>query len=183
MRITRLLAAALLVVPFALRAQTSEPPRPRVAVHALLGAFAPTGAHRAVLDDAFAIGGQLAVGITPRLAVVSGALVAQTPSGAPGARDLTLVQYDLGAEARLARVARVTPFAGLGGGARTYRYDGGSPRARTVPAGYASLGAELMWRRAGLRVEARDYVTRDEWDGAQMRNDVTALAGLAYHFR
>lgn len=161
----------------------------RVSAHALLGVFAPTGGHRSVLGDAFAIGGQLGVAIAPSWAAVGGALISQTSYRDRLLGDVTLVQYDLGLEYAPAAAHgtrwRVVPFVGRGAGARTYDRTEGRAAVRAVLAGYGSLGGEIGFGHTGVRFEARDYLSRSEAAGTATgaRNDVTAVAGLAYHFR
>jgi hypothetical protein len=104
------------------------------------------------------------------------------------------VQYDAGVEfAPAARpqsghAARrgVTTFIGGGGGVRVYALrDADAPVRPTAGVGYVSLGGELAIRRAGVRLELRNYVSRSEYSGARAgtRNDIVAVTGLAYHFR
>jgi hypothetical protein len=163
----------------------------RVSGHALLGVFVPTGRHRSAIGDAFAIGGQIGIGLRPSVALVGGALLSQTRYRGTVRGDLTLVQYDIGLELARARGSTgatprgITPFVGAGAGARSYAVGEPDIGTRVYLAGYAAIGAELSAGRAGLRVEARDYVSRAEMSGtlSGMRNDVTAVAGLAYHFR
>ena len=53
-------------------------------------------------------------------------------------------------------------------------------------AGYGALGGEAGFGRTGLRLEARDYISRFEpltGNGdAKTRNDVTLAAGLTVRF-
>lgn len=162
----------------------------RLSAHALLGVFVPTGRHRSAIGDAFAIGGQFGIGLRPSIALVGGALVSQAQYRGTERGDLTMVQYDMGLELARARATGasprgITPFVGAGGGVRSYSLGETAAGTRVYLAGYAAIGAELSVGRAGLRVEARDYVSRAELTGtlSGMRNDVTAVAGLAYHFR
>jgi len=196
--LSRLGLGVVLLAPATLPAQSAG--GSRIAVHALLGAFVPTVDHRSVVWDAFAIGAQVGVGLRPSLAVVGGALISQTAYRDGTRDDVTLVQYDLGLELAPGAAAgthrRVVPFLGAGAGVRSYdRASGrdGASGQRYFATGYASAGGELALGRVGLRVEARDYVSQSETRGmmagvrsddmAGVRNDVTAVAGLAYHFR
>lgn len=166
----------------------------RVSAHALLGVFAPTGRHRSAIGDAFAIGGQLGIGVRPSMAVVAGALVSQMRYRGTPQSELTVVQYDVGLEFAPASAPasahnslrrRITPFIGVGTGARSYKLTERTEGTRVFPASYVSVGTEFSIGSAGLRLEARDYVSRSELSGTMSgaRNDVTAVAGLAYHFR
>jgi hypothetical protein len=150
-----------------------------VEVRPLVGAFVPTGAQRDLLEDAVLVGGQLAYGLNPNLAVVGTLGWApsrdRTTAAATRAGGLTtgraetvdLFQYDVGVEGRLPRAFAggtwtAVPFAGLGGGGRTFRYrDLDGADAQTNVAGYGALGVELAPAagRFGLRLEARDYVS------------------------
>ena len=183
-RISRLAIVAALLAPAALPAQHAE--QPRVSVHVLLGALLPTGDHQPTIDNAFTIGGQVGLRLRTGLALVGGVLGSQSAYRDGMREDLTVVQYDLGLElAPWRTVGRAVPFLGLGAGARSYDERGGSTGLRFVPAGYVSVGGELAMGRSGLRVEARDYLSRAETRGMMggARNDVTLLAGLAFHFR
>src|SRR5215218_5360685 len=73
-----------------------------------------------------------------------------------------------------------TPFLGLGGGGRTYNYRDLDADAKSNVAGYGVVGGELGFGRFGLRLEARDYVSRFKpFDGSdsETRNDVTITSG------
>jgi hypothetical protein len=104
---------------------------------------------------------------------------------------LDLYQYDIGGEARAANWVRgetwnFSPFVGLGLGGRTYHYRDLDVDASTQFGGYGALGGDLGFGRLGLRLEARDYLSRFEpliGDGdSDTRNDVALLAGLNYRF-
>jgi hypothetical protein len=95
--------------------------------------------------------------------------------------------YDVGVEARAPRwrergAVTFTPFAGAGGGARSYNHRGLDVDATHALAGYAAAGGELGIGRVRLRVEARDYVATFRplvgGGAAAARNDVMLLAGL-----
>lgn len=162
-------------------------------IHGVLGVLAPTGRHRTVLRDAFAIGAQGQIGLRRWFALVGGALVAQPGYRAPLNGDLTMIQYDLGVELALRAASpmmhsarrRVVPFLGGGVGGRRYAVrEDAATRLSTVAAAYVSAGLELAAGRGGLRLELRDYRSRSEvaptWRGTQ--NDVAVLVGIAYHF-
>src|SRR5688572_7977533 len=156
-----------------------------------VGAYIPTGDQRDVLKDAVLIGGQASYRILPQLAITGS--VGWSPSKdqlTPGDETIDLWQYDLGAEVRAQSwrtwgTMDFTPFVGLGGGARTYNYRDLDVDSKTNIAGYGVLGGELGFGRLGLRLEARDYVSRFEpFDGGdtKTRNDVTVATGVTVRF-
>jgi hypothetical protein len=129
--------------------------------------------------------------LLPQLAITG--TVGWSPSKdrvAPGDETVDLWQYDLGAELRAPSWRRwgtldFTPFVGLGGGGRTYSYRDLDVDSKTNIAGYGVLGGELGFGRVGLRLEARDYVSRFKpFDGgdAKARNDVTVATGVTLRF-
>lgn len=189
--IALLLVTASMLIPRMSLAQRQRD-RP-LSVHALLGGLAPTGRHRSVIGDAFAIGAQAGLGLRPSMALVAGVLVSQTSYRPPFRDEVTVVQYDLGLEFAPSTSAatthtprrRLTPFVGAGAGARSYNLRQASAATGVYLAGYLSGGAELAMGRAGLRLEARDYISRSELPGrySGTRNDLALLAGMAYHFR
>jgi hypothetical protein len=155
------------------------------------GAYIPTGAQRDLLKDAVIVGAQASYRVTPQFAVTG--TVGWSPSKdriTIGDETLDLYQYDIGGELRApswftSGAWDFTPFAGLGVGGRTYDYRDLDVDAKTNVAGYGVLGGELGFGRTGIRVEARDYVSRFKpFDGgdAKTRNDVTVAAGLTLKF-
>lgn len=155
------------------------------------GAYIPTGDQRDLLKDAVLVGAQASYRVTPKFAVTG--TVGWSPSKdriTVGDETLDLYQYDVGAELRApswftSGAWDFTPFAGLGVGGRTYDYRDLDVDAKTNVAGYGVLGGELGFGRTGIRVEARDYVSRFKpFDGgdAKTRNDVTVAAGLTLKF-
>jgi hypothetical protein len=162
-------------------------------VRPYVGAYIPTGDQRDLLKDAVLVGAQASYRALNWLAVTG--TFGWSPSKdrvTAGDQTLDLYQYDIGAEARApswysAGSWDFTPFVGLGIGGRTYNYrDLDDVDAKTNVAGYGALGGEVGFGRLGLRVEARDYVSRFEpliGDGdAKTRNDVTLAAGLTVRF-
>ena len=155
------------------------------------GAYIPTGTQRDLLKDAVLVGGQAAYRILPSLAITG--TVGWAPSKdrvTPGDQTIDLWQYDLGAELRAASwktwgTLDFTPFVGLGGGGRTYSYRDLDVDSKTNAAGYGVLGGELGFGRFGIRLEARDYVSRFKpFDGSdsKTRNDVTVASGFTLRF-
>lgn len=155
------------------------------------GAYIPTGDQRDLLKDAVLVGGQASYRILPQLAITG--TVGWSPSKdriTPGDETIDLWQYDLGAELRAPSWQRwgtidFTPFVGLGGGGRTYNYRDLDVDSKTNVAGYGVVGSELGFGRFGLRLEARDYVSRFKpFDGgdSKTRNDVTVATGFTLRF-
>jgi hypothetical protein len=157
------------------------------------GAYIPTGDQRDLLKDAVLVGAQASWRVIPQLALTG--TFGWAPSKdriAAGDQTLDLYQYDLGAEARAPSWYNkgtwdFTPFVGLGVGGRTYNYrDLDDVDAKTNVAGYGALGGEVGFGRLGLRLEARDYVSRFEpltgTGDTKTRNDVTVAAGLTVRF-
>lgn len=158
-----------------------------------LGAYIPTGDQRDLLEDAVLVGAQASWRVLAQLAVTGTfGWAPSTDRVRSGDETLDLYQYDVGAEARApswysAGAWDFTPFIGLGVGGRTYNYrDLDDVDAKTNVAGYGAIGGEAGFGRVGLRLEARDYISRFEpltGNGdAKTRNDVTVAAGLTVRF-
>jgi len=130
------------------------------------GALIPTGPARAYLKNALLAGGQVSVRILPQLAATGTfGWSPNTDRSFLGAPTLDVYQYDVGVEGRAAGLFQgdnwyLTPFAGLGGGGRTYNYRNLSLRSTTDVAGYGAVGADVGYGRIGLRVEGRDYISQ-----------------------
>ena len=179
--------AALPLMPAALAAQDER--AGTFAMHLLLGGFVPSGHSRSTLSNGYAIGAQIGMGLTPRVATVATAFVTQTKFRAIDVNEVTLVQYDVGLEfapgAPHESIHRVIPFAGFGAGGRTYDVRDANTATRTYFAAYLSAGAEIRLQRLAFRMEARGYASRQEAAaGASVtRTDIAGLAGLAVHFQ
>jgi len=157
-----------------------------------VGAYVPTGDQRDLLKDAVLVGAQASWRLTSALAVTG--TVGWSPSKdriTPGDQTLDVYQYDIGLEGRLGNGSAstawsFTPFAGLGIGGRTYNYRDLDVESKTNVAGYGALGGELGVGRWGLRLEARDYVSRFEpltgSGETKTRNDVTIVTGITLRF-
>jgi hypothetical protein len=105
-------------------------------------------AHQMALSaTGYAIGAQIGIALTPRIATVATVLATQTKFRAIGVVEVTLVQYDVGVES--ARGApresthRVIPFVGLGAGGRTYDFRDAGTASRTYPAWLPRSGARV----------------------------------------
>jgi hypothetical protein len=155
-----------------------------------VGAYIPTGDQRDVFKDAILVGAQGSYRFTPALAVT--ATAGWSPTEDRLKQDVDLWQYDIGAELRAPAWLQgeswdFSPFVGLGVGGRTYDYrDLDNVDAKTNVAGYGALGGEFGFGQFGLRIEARDYISRFEpltgTGDAKTRNDVSVAAGLTIRF-
>ena len=129
------------------------------------GALLPTGAQRGAIKRANLTAVQLAYVPRPSLAIMSTFSWARSRDLATaGDPKLDVFTYDVGAELRAPRWLEgkgmsFSPFAGLGAGGRSYNHRKLDVDASHKLAAYGSVGGELGFRRVGLRVEARDYVT------------------------
>ena len=102
---------------------------------------------------------------------------------------LDVLHYDVGVEGRAASWLRgtswdLTRFAGLGVGGRTFSYRDVDGDEQSQVAGYGALGEEIGFGHFGLRLEARDYLSRYVPTGgsgdAETRNDLTLAPGLTF---
>jgi len=156
-----------------------------------VGAYVPTGDQRDFLEDAVLLGAQASWRFTPAFAVTG--TFGWSPSKdrlSAGDQTIDVYQYDVGIEGRLGNgngsAWSFTPFAGLGIGGRTYNYRDLDVEAKTNVAGYGALGGELGVGHWGLRLEARDYVSRFEpltgTGETKTRNDITIVTGVTLRF-
>lgn len=186
----------LLVAGASARAQDQILTTPGVSgpfeIRPYVGAYVPTGDQRDLLKDAVLVGAQASWRATRHVAITG--TLGWAPSKdrvTAGDQTLDVYQYDVGGEARATSwydrgAWDFTPFVGLGIGGRTYNYRDLEVDSKSNVAGYGALGGEIGFGRAGLRLEARDYVSRFEpligTGDAKTRNDVTLAAGLTVRF-
>jgi hypothetical protein len=152
------------------------------------GALVPTGTQRSSLKDAQATAAQLSWVVRPSLAITGTFAWARSRDVATvGTPKLDVFTSDLGVEARRGqwfadRAVTLSPFVGLGAGARSYNYRKLDVEATNNLAGYGAAGGELGFKRVGLRLEVRDYVTGFRpligAGKSRARNDVVIMAGL-----
>jgi hypothetical protein len=157
--------------------------------------FVPTGDHRDLLDDAVHVGGTLAYGVAPNVALVGTFGWSPTKDRTRGAEKLNLFQYDVGVEGRLNNLTpnaaiATRPYAGVGLGGRTYDYRNLSgTSAETNFLGYGTVGVQLapVSGPIGLRVEVRNNVSafrglQGELPDRNARHDMQFITGLSYTF-
>lgn len=166
--------------------------RRRLEFRPVLGGLLATGAQKRAFEDGALVGIQLAAEVH-RIVHVVGAFAyvpTQTRRADGGLDQIRILQWDLGVElnARLRRRGHWTPkpFIGAGVGHRTF----GNVRRdmrRGYPTVYGGLGIEYQTDVVGVRLEARDYVSRfagfDAAEPDAVRNDIGLAIGIAYHIR
>jgi hypothetical protein len=174
-------------------AQTAPQPAPAWEFRVTSGGLVPTGAQRAVLEDAQLTAAQLSWVVRPPFAITATFGWARSRDLASvGEPKLDVFTYDLGAEVRASEwyaghAVTFTPFAGAGAGARSYNYRGLDVDATHNVAGYGTVGGELGMGRVGLRLEVRDYVAGFKplvgagTGAGATRNDVVIMAGLRFN--
>ena len=158
------------------------------------GKVVPTGAQRDVIGRGKVTAAQLSYVVQQNLALTASFGWARTRDIA-SADDprLDMFTYDVGAEVRAGRwldggTLSLSPFAGIGGGGRSYNYRSLDVDATHNPSAYASAGAEVgIGSRVKVRLEARDYVTRFRpltgTGSVGTRNDLAVMAGLRLEVR
>ena len=165
---------------------------PRLEARPFFGAYIPTGDQGDLLGDGVSVGVQGGYTLTRHLSLVGSLAWAGSSNRTMLLADkVDVYQYDLGAEYRqpiaLGGGMRLSPFVGLGAGGRTYQYRDRDTDAQSNVAGYGALGGQLNLGPVGLRLEARDYVSRfkgltGELSEAKARNDVTVLSAISFSF-
>jgi len=186
------LGTVVLLLASAPPAEAQAPPRQADAWEFYLtgGWFLPTGAQRASVKGADLTA--LVVSYVPRPSFALTGTFQWARSHAlavAGEPKLDIFIWDAGAETRAAPRSlggawTVAPFAGIGGGARSYNI----PRLPAGPtinlAAYGSAGGEFAIHRVHLRLEVRDYVSRFKpltgGGKAATRNDVVVILGVRF---
>ncbi len=157
------------------------------------GQLIPTGDQRGAIQRGGLSAAQLSYVPRPSLAFTATFAWARSRDVAVVDRPkLDVFMYDIGAEVRAPRwigsgAVTFSPFAGVGGGARSYNYRSLHVDATHNLAAYASAGGEIGMGRVHLRVEARDYIagfaSLDGQGGDHTRNDMALLVGLRFGTR
>jgi hypothetical protein len=154
------------------------------------GMYVPLTSHRYDFKDAPTFGAQAAYELGDNFHVVGtfGWTDVQTKIGL-SRNNVYLYTYDVGAEGNLLYEVGQgwlwRPFVGMGGGGRTYNYEG-SVASRTCTAGYAAIGTEVQKSVVAYRIEARDYLNCFEspmTGKKKTRNDAMFTFGIALHLR
>lgn len=170
-RLTRLslsalgMAALLLAPTHTATAQGDTPPPRRWEFRLASGELMPMGGERDVIRQAQLSAAQLSW--LPRPSIALSATFGWARSrdrAAVNEPKLDVFMSDVGVELRSARwfagrALTFSPFAGLGAGARSYNYRSLDVDATHNLSGYGTLGGEFAAGRAGLRVEARNYIS------------------------
>lgn len=165
LRIAVLILAPTLAPTLAASAQSTAPQPRRWEFRLASGSFVPTGSERGVLKQAQLSAAQLTW--MPRSSLALSATFGWARSRDLGSADtpkLDIFMSDVGMELRPAQwfaghAVTFSPFAGLGAGARSYNYRSLAVDATHNLSGYGTLGGELAAGRAGLRLEARNYMS------------------------
>ena len=155
------------------------------------GGLVATGKQRNSIKDANLMTAQLSWLVRPALAITGTFGWARSRDlGSVNSPKLDVFTSDLGIEARPAqwfatRAVTFSPFVGLGAGGRSYNYRSLDVDATHNLAGYATVGGEVGFRRVGLRLEVRDYVTGFKPligpGRPEARNDVVIMVGLRFN--
>ena len=166
--------------------------RSRLELRPVLGGLLATGAQRRTFEDAALLGVHLAAELRRNFHVVGAFsyIPSQTHRADGGHDEILIFQWDLGAELnsrlRARRYWTPRPFVGGGVGRRTYEN-----KRLELRHGYATVyggfGIEYQTDVIGVRLEARDYVSRFAgFDGTEprgVRNDIALAIAIAYHVR
>lgn len=157
------------------------------------GSIAPTGGQRDAIKRSNLTVAQLSYVVRPPLALTASIGWARSRDIATvGDPRLDVFTYDLGAEFRApgwstGHEVTFRPFTGVGAGARSYNYRSLEVDARHNVSGYVAAGGEFGFKRVGLRLEVRDYVSGFKplagGGTATTGNDVVVMAGLRFGTR
>ncbi len=190
---TRTAVAQTLAEQKPVQEQSTTEERPKWEFLIASGTLVPTGAQRGAIKRASLTAAQLSYIVLPHLAITSTFGWARSRDVASfGTPKLDIFTYDLGAEVRssqwkVGHTIAFSPFAGGGGGARSYisRSNDSDPRHQFAP--YLSAGGELSFRpgsrQVHVRLEVRDYYMMNGLLGqgtGGARNDVVAMVGLRF---
>ena len=147
------------------------------------------GDQREFLKDAVLAGAQASLNFGSNFAVTGSFGWAPSKDKiTAGDQKIDAYQYDLGLEVRTPDVflGGVTPFVGAGVGGRTYSYRDLNIDSKTNVDGYGAVGVDVGVHRVGVRIEARDYVSRFQplsgGGDTKTRNDIGVFAGLGVRF-
>ena len=174
-------------------AQASTPQASAWEFRLTSGALVPTGNQRNSLKGAEISAAQLSWLVRPSVAVTGTFGWARSRDRASlNAPKLNVFTSDLGVEVRPThwfadRRVSISPFAGLGAGARSYDYRKVDADATHNLAGYGAVGADFGVDRVGVRFEARDYVSGFKplvgAGKSDARNDVVMTVALNFNRR
>jgi hypothetical protein len=157
------------------------------------GNIVPTGGQRDAIKRSNLTVAQLSYVVRPPIAITASIGWARSRDIASvGDPRLDVFTYDLGTEFRArgwitGHDVTFRPFTGAGAGARSYNYRSLEVDARHNVSGYVAAGGELGFKRVGLRLEVRDYVSGFKplsgGGTARTGNDVVVMAGLRFGTR
>jgi hypothetical protein len=181
--------AAQDAAPLAPAADAADAPRARTwELRFTSGGLVPTGHLRDAIRNAELSAAQVSWRVRPQLAITGTFGWARSRDlSASGSPKLDVFTSDLGIEAtpdrwRMGTRTTLTPFVGAGAGARSYNHRSLDIDATHNLAGYVAAGGEIGFRRVGIRLEARDYVTGFRpvagAGTSEISNDVVVMVGL-----
>jgi len=188
---TRTVVAQTMAEQKPVQEQSATEQKPKWEFLIASGTLVPTGALRGAIKRANLTAAQLSYVVRPHVSITSTLGWARSRDVASfGTPKLDIFTYDLGAEARssqwkVGHTIAFSPFAGGGGGARSYisRHNDSDSRHQFAP--YVSAGGELSFRpgvrQVHVRLEARDYMSGLFGQGrGGTRNDVVVMVGLRF---
>ena len=166
---------------------TGREEKPRWEFLVPTGAVMPTAAQGNAIRRGNLSAVQVTYLVRPNVGITSTAGWARSRDvAAAGSPRLDVFTYDVGVEVRGSQrgagAINFTPFAGAGAGARTYNHRDLAIDATHNAGAYLSAGGELGFRRIGLRLELRNYVTGFKpltgGGATHVRNDVVVMVGV-----